>query len=131
MTDNEFEEDHLTGLRLHLTDGSPSSKALNLIGTQMEMSLDPNTIHYSKKDQPASISLLFDTFGICDVIVKRENGKQENLSADNADCKLGLDGITERSYMLPKETPLVGFHGMSEEEGLDSLGLILFDAMDE
>ena len=44
---------------------------------------------------------------------------------------LELDEITEKNYVLPKETPLVGFHGMSEEDGMDSLGLILFDSMDK
>jgi len=44
---------------------------------------------------------------------------------------LELDEITELNYALPKETPLVGFHSMTEEEGMDSLGLILFDSMDK
>jgi len=112
MIDDEFEEDHLTGLRLHLADGS-KTKPLSLIGTKM--SYDPEeflkTLKYTKKDQPTSISFLIDQYGICDVILKRANGKEESLSTENADCMLELDEITERNYALPKETPLVGFHG--------------------
>ena len=32
---------------------------------------------------------------------------------------------------LRPEVPLVGFHGMATEDGLDSLGLILLDTTDE
>jgi hypothetical protein len=89
------------------------------------------TLNYTKKDQPTSISLLFNKHTICDVILKRANGKEESLASNNADCKIELDEVYEKNYVLPKETPLVGFHGMSEEQGLDSLGLILFDTMDK
>lgn len=81
-------------------------------------------------DQPKSISILFDEYGVCDVVLERPNGKKESLSKDNADCKAEFDEITERTYDLPRETPLVGFHGVAYEEGLESLGLILLDTQD-
>lgn len=31
---------------------------------------------------------------------------------------------------MPKETPLVGFHGMVDEFGINQLGLILVDTLD-
>ena len=134
LMDDDFEKDHLDGLRLHLTDGSTKSQPpMGLIGSSMpdEPEAFKKILHYSKNDQPTSISLLFDNYSICDIILRRANGKEESLSPDNADCMLELDEITERNYALPKETPLVGFHSISEEEGMDSLGLILFDSMDK
>ena len=77
-------------------------------------------------DQPTEITILFDSAGVCNIVFER-NGRPENLAKDMVDCLPGLHGITERKYRLPKEPPLVGFHGMAEEDGLDSLGLILLD----
>jgi hypothetical protein len=134
LMDDDVEKDHLDGLRLHLTDGSTKPQPpMGLIGSSMpdEPEAFKKILHYSKNDQPTSISLLFDNYSICDIILRRANGKEESLSPDNADCMLELDEITERNYALPKETPLVGFHSISEEEGMDSLGLILFDSMDK
>ena len=134
LMDDDFEKDHLDGLRLHLTDGTIKTQPpMGLIGSSMpdEPEAFKKILHYNKNDQPTSISLLFDNYSICDIILRRANGKEESLSPDNADCMLELDEITERSYALPKETPLVGFHSISEEEGMDSLGLILFDSLDK
>ena len=39
-----------------------------------------------------------------------------------------LKGITETVLRLPEETPLVGFHSMSDYDGMMSLGVILYDA---
>jgi len=131
-TTNDDDEDQFTGLRLHLTDSSKKGLSMSLIGTTQEPDPDSNlkVLKYSHKDQPTSISILTDSFGVCDVILRRANGKEESLSADNTDCMLELDEITQKNYILPKETPLVGFHGITEMEGLDSLGLILFDTKD-
>ena len=81
-------------------------------------------------DQPSGISILYDEIGVCDVIIKRGDGTEESLSVDNFDCQVEFDSITSRSYDLPRETPLVGFHGVAYEEGLESLGLILLDSFD-
>ena len=74
--------------------------------------------------------MLYDERGVCDVIIKRGDGTEESLSRDNFDCQAEFDTITKRTYDLPRETPLVGFHGIAYEEGLESLGLILLDTLD-
>ena len=42
-----------------------------------------------------------------------------------------MEGVEEIQIRLTPEAPLVGFHGMATEEGLDSLGLILLDTLAE
>jgi len=46
------------------------------------------------------------------------------------ECQVELEGVEETMIRLVPETPLVGFHGMSNEDGITSLGLILVDIMD-
>lgn len=41
-----------------------------------------------------------------------------------------MPGVTQYSHYLPKETPLVGLHGIQIEDGILSLGLILLDTLD-
>jgi hypothetical protein len=48
-----------------------------------------------------------------------------------ADCLYYPDKLTERTLTLPKTTPLVGFHAMTDMDGLENLGLILLDKSDK
>ena len=134
LTDDEYQMDHLTGLRMHMR-GSSSSKTMSLIGTNLEPDNMSEVLRYGMLgagyyDQPYGITILYDEIGVCDVIIKRGDGTEESLSKDNFDCQAEFDSITSKSYDLPRETPLVGFHGIAYEEGLESLGLILLDSLD-
>lgn len=122
---------YLTGLEVNLTLGGgygAKKLALSTIGSKID-DWSESTIEFSSaSDRPSAISILIDGFGICNVLVER-NEKWAPLNRHNMNCTFGTKGITEKTMLMTKETPLVGFHGMSEEEGMESLGLILLDTM--
>lgn len=65
--------------------------------------------------------------GVCDLIVHQ--GDNGTLPLFNQ-CNSEMPGVTQYSHYLPKETPLVGLHGIQIEDGILSLGLILLDTLD-
>ena len=81
-------------------------------------------------NQPDRISIITNgEFGICNVYLGWGQ-ELESLGLDPADCDPEQPGIEETTLQLPKETPLVGFHGMVDSFGIVSLGLILLDTLD-
>lgn len=87
-------------------------------------------MQFSTDDQPDRISILTnEALGVCDVVIYQ--GKTStSLSKNTMECQVELEGVEETMIRLVPETPLVGFHGMSNEDGITSLGLILVDIMD-
>lgn len=67
--------------------------------------------------------------GVCDVVIY-EGSHTTFLSKKTSSCIADEDGIKETIVRLPEETPLVGFHGRSDGDILESLGLILLNAND-
>ena len=67
--------------------------------------------------------------GVCDVVIYQGN-HPTYLSKESFNCIADEDGIKETIVRLPEETPLVGFHGRSDGDILESLGLILLNASD-
>jgi len=67
--------------------------------------------------------------GICEIVIYQ--GKSVTFLSGNDDaCNSEDEGITETEIRLPEETPLVGFHGRSDGDVLNSLGLILLNRDD-
>lgn len=96
LTDNEYEMDHLTGLRMHLSGATEPS---NIIGTKVEsgnktkvVKFDAsNAAGHGNEGQPQSIKILYDEHGVCNVLLKKADGSRVSLSQDNLDCQPEYD----------------------------------------
>ena len=112
---NREEGDRLTGLQVSLHYEKQSLLELNTIGAK------PNTWDSLKlgvaDDEPDRIKIIEDQDGICDVIIYQGN-KAKSLSLATKDCQPALTGVKETMLRLPRETPLVGFHGKAANNEL-------------
>ena len=52
------------------------------------------------------------------------------MGNEPSNCTASSDGVIARTLRLPRETPLVGFHGMVDKFGIVSLAPILLDTLD-
>ena len=83
------------------------------------------------KGQPDLIAIYSDDQGVCNVVFSEGIKEPQHLSKDTQDCDpKSNSNIKENVIRLTDEAPLVGFHGMSDPNGLVSLGLILLDNLD-
>lgn len=100
-----------------------------MVGAQLD-EWASQKVHF-KMQQPDKISILTDKelAGVCDVVIY-QGTKITSLSKDPRNCLPEEEGIEETWLSLPEDTPLVGFHGKSDGEVLNSLGLILLNKTD-
>ena len=116
------------GISIQMRVGSDETDAFDLgqIGSEEAFAEDARPI--SLGDAFDGISILTDEMnGVCNVVVHQ--GDNGTLPLFNM-CYEGDEDVRQISYYLPKETPLVGLHGLVTEESIMSLGLILLDTMD-
>lgn len=80
--------------------------------------------------EPADrISFITTEQGICNVVIY-QGRKTTYLNQDvDGDCEIENKGVYETMLRIPEETPLVGFHAMSDDFGMASLGAIFVDTM--
>ena len=119
----------MTGLQVDLLSDSKHQLHLPIVG--VEQSEWESKKKYFKSVQPDKISILTDKKlgGICEIVIYQ--GKSVTFLSGNDDaCNSEDEGITETEIRLPEETPLVGFHGRSDGDVLNSLGLILLNRDD-
>ena len=85
--------------------------------------------------KPDRISVFVDRgVGVCDLVLYVGTQEEMHLSDSHHDCSKNTDGnvvVTETTLHLSESAPLVGFHGYVGPQGIDSLGLIFFDALDD
>ena len=123
------EENRLTGLQVDLINEKGKTLQLPMVGAQLD-EWGSQKVHF-KMQQPDKISILTDNklAGVCDVVIY-QGTKMTSLSKDPENCLPEEEGIEETWLSLPEDTPLVGFHGKSDGEVLNSLGLILLNKND-
>ena len=69
---------------------------------------------------------------MCDLVFY-EGNEEMHLSESPHDCSSKFDDnvVTRTMLHLTDSAPLVGFHGRVGPQGIDSLGLIFFDSLDD
>ena len=86
------------------------------------------TKNFGLRNSPDMISILYDDWYVCNVILHTKDGPSTSL-AKNPDCQSGKPGISETSLKIKASHPLVGFHAhQGYNDQLMQLGVIWLDA---
>ena len=110
-------DDFLTGIRMRLMQVGKESLDLVQIGSQAN---EYQTERKGFNGLIDRVSIISDVEGVCDVIIYDGNDgiRQTNLTKNNKHCKPGQTYIEDVTLSVNTATPLVGFHGRVNDNGI-------------